>query len=457
MGEKINHLLKKPLYPYLYGVAFIIFKSSQYFPSFSLLTAINCLFLFCLSTYLLKLLLSRFNSSVYTGVSVMILWGSILHVAFIAQVLGYSYSYIPIYFYIFFYPLIICIVILCQQFSVKLSNQYALSLNKVANVFLLVISIVFIVYGYVYGGWKKDAKRTYTKIIYKPVAEKKRRDIVWLLADEYASSTSLKHQFAFDNPLDSILQKEGFCVLKTMKSRFNNTLFSLNAIFNEDDSIMPSSFYAGTRLLKKSSWEPLLEASGYQFINLGLFDIGCHNKLADRSGYPQTYVHQLFSGTVFSMLYSDLKYTLGNCDAYNLEVLQKLGDTLRAKTNQPKFIWAHISIPHEPFCRNSHGTLLKGKTYTQSDSAFIKKSYIEYLQYGNSVITQLIKAYPELLQKILVISGDHGPRYSFLRDKSYQKWPFAAVMIPESYDTVSLHKLKYISQMPAFIMHHLSN
>lgn len=452
MGEKINKILRKPLYPYLYGLTFISFKSVQYSPSFSLSDALGCFLIFSFSCYCIDRILAKFSTSAYRSLSIILLFGSLLHVAGIAQLLGYNYAYIPTRFYLFFYLLILVIIITVRIIPLRFPDKYAPSLNKVINVFFLITTVVFIGNSYINDGGKREQEGKTNQITHKNIDTTKQKDIVWILLDEYASSASLKKQFGFHNPLDSVLHQKGFYVFDSIKTRFNNTLFSLNAIFHLDDSIRPSSFYAGVRSLRRSSWMSLLEKRGYQFVNLGFFDIGSHSKLANRSGYPQTYIDQLLSGTLFSLVYGNLKYTPEKCDLYNQEVLHRLGDTLLHQGDQPRFIWAHLTIPHEPFCRNSKGIFLTGRSYDETDSAFIKKNYVEYLQYGNSVILNLLKNHPELSRKILIISGDHGPRYPWLKDKTYQKWPFAAVLIPDSRDTVSLKKLQYISQLPVFLM-----
>jgi len=405
MGEKINQILQKPYYPYFYGLAFIAFKSAQYFPSFSFLAAANCFFLYCIICYFTNRLISRLARSAYTGISIVIIWGSLLHVVGVALLLGYNYAYIPARFYIIFYLFVVGVLIVVQFVSLKLSDRYAPLVNKAMNFFLLICSVVFIVNGFVYGAWKKDIEKKSSRMADIQVDSAKGKDIVWILLDEYASSASLQQQFAFYNPLDSMLKQKGFCVLNHMKTRFNKTLFSLNAIFNEDDSLQPASFYSGVPLLRNSSWEPGLETAGYQFVNLGFFDIGKHTKFANRSGYPQTYLEQLLSGTLFSMVYNNLKYTAEKCDRYNQEVLQKLDDTLFVNSNQPKFIWAHLCLPHEPFCRNSQGEFINDNIYDESDADHIKKNYLGYLQYGNSVILRLLKDHPDLSKKIVIISS----------------------------------------------------
>ncbi|MBV9987634.1 MAG: hypothetical protein JO301_08140, partial [Chitinophagaceae bacterium] len=295
MEEKMSSLLNKPIYPYLYLLAFLSYKSARYLPSFSLITALLFLLVTMTGCAILCFVFRRVSGSAYAGLAAGLLLASMLHVASIAQLAGYQYSYIPRRFYIFFYALVLIGIVLALVLLRRIPDKHAARLNRVANIFLLIISVIFIAQAAIIRPWKNDLKPRSNSALSLPADS--RKDIVWLLFDEYASSASLEQQFGFRNPLDSFLQQQGFLVLPRMKTRFNNTLFSVNAIFNEDDSVMPSSFYSGMAMIGSSSWEQFLERSGYRFINLGIFDIGASKKFSDRSGYPDTYLEQLITGT----------------------------------------------------------------------------------------------------------------------------------------------------------------
>jgi hypothetical protein len=402
-------------------------------------------------------LFDRIFHSGYTGIGIVALWASILHVAGIAQLLRYNYSYIPIRFYVVLYLFTAGAVLVMMYRSQQWPKVYVKTINKTGNIFMLACCVVFASHGYLYGRWKNEIKQDNRSLSYKKIDSSKKADIVWLLLDEYGSSPSLQEQFYFHNPINAILSQKGFCVLNNIRSRFTSTLFSVNAIFNEDDSIQPSSFYSATRILEHSSWKRLLDSSGYQFVNLGFFDIGSAVKYANRSSYPQNYSDQLLSGTLFTMLYTKLEYTSAKCDSYNQEVLNRLNDTLSRQVDHARFIWAHLGIPHEPFCRNANGEKIYVPQHGENDSVLIREKYTGYVQYANSVILLLLQQHPELLQKVVIISGDHGPRFQFLRNKRYQMCPFAAVHVPKAFDTVGLKKLSYISQLPAFIMAYLQS
>ncbi len=455
MGEKINRMLAKPVYPYLYGFAFLVFKSSAYFGSFKILPALNALIIYFFVTYISLLFFRKFTGTAGAAVPVLIVWTSLFHVVGVAQLFHYPYSYIPLSFYVWFYGFALLVLLATCRVSVKISLVLSETVNRLINVFLMITSCIFFFTGIKKMQETKIETRAHSHVLptYPDLIHQK--DIVWILMDEYGASAPLKEQFGFTNPLDSILEKERFSILKTMHSRYNNTLFSVNSIFNLDDSIMPSSFYEGVDLLRHSELVPLIESSGYQFVNLGFFDMAEHPMMADRSGYPYTYQQQLFSGTLFSMIYGHWKNTIPKCDQYSRQVLQKLTEAVSVRSPQPRFIWAHLTIPHEPFCRNRMGKIQKDTAVGAMDSVFIKRKYIDYLSYGNSILISLIKKHPGLSDKIIVISGDHGPRFPYLTKKEYQKWPFAAIHFPTSYDTVGLQQLRYISQLPAFVLQYL--
>lgn len=386
--------------------------------------------------------------SIYSALFSLVIWMSIFHVVGIAQKFGYPYAYIPLKFYLTFYFIVITLLIFLGFILIK--KDYPTLISKALNVFLSITIIIFSADGI--RSWFNTRQETIShehQIESRPFHNNK--EIVWILMDEYGSSKSLEKLMGFQNSMDSLLKQRGFEVFEHAKSRSNTTLFSVYSIFNLDDSIKPSSYYEGINLLRNSKLVPSLEKEGYRFVNLGFFDISGHNMIADRSGYPYTYLQQILSGTLVSMIHSKWKNSIAKCDAYNQDVLQKLDDSLSAKSSQNRFIWAHLTIPHEPFCRDSLGNLQEDKSYDVSDSAFIKIQYISYLKYGNKRVIQLLDKHPDLKEKIVIISGDHGPRYPFLSDKTSQLDPFLAIRYPNKHSAMDNQGIIQLSKLPLIL------
>lgn len=451
MEQKINtHILDRPLYPYFYGAAFLVFKSSAFLASFQLLPAVLVFLLFIVLTNRMIAVFAR------SELAVVLFWASLFHVTGIAQACGLYYAYVPFGFYVIFYLLVVSLLVVYFLFLRKIRFLHVPVFNRVANTFLLMACIVFLVNGLNRLNYTRHENNKHHHDPAKFERRSDQPDIVWILMDEYASPESLGQQFGFTNPLDSFLEHKGFMVARQMHTRFPNTLFSVNALFNKDDSIAPSSYYEGIYLLRHGSLVPAMETLGYRFVNLGFFDIGGHPMLADRSGYPYNYLQQLLSGTLFHVFYQEWKNSIPKCDRYVQDVFHRLDDSLAASPGQPRFIWAHLPIPHGPFCRNKEGSVQQDTTSGAFDSTYLKRKYVDYLQYGNSLLMSLLAQHPDFDKKIILITGDHGPRYPFLPNKSYQNQPYTAIHIPGDYNRTAFQKLYYISQIPGFLLEHLA-
>src|ERR1700750_1756846 len=103
MEKRTTSFLNKPLYIYLYGIAFLVFKATAYLPSFRWQPMLACLVIYFLASYSLLVLFRNLTLPAYAGLPVLICWVSLLHVVGIAQVFGFSYAYIPYSFYTCFY------------------------------------------------------------------------------------------------------------------------------------------------------------------------------------------------------------------------------------------------------------------------------------------------------------------------------------------------------------------
>jgi hypothetical protein len=263
--------------------------------------------------------------------------------------------------------------------------------------------------------------------------------------------------------MDSILTHQGFHVFKNIRSRSDATLYSINSIFNFDDSIEPYNFNYGLYSVKHSTLPKILDNVNYKFISLSLFDIDKSQRLLDIGIYSTTLLHKLIDGTICQIImqnYFEEEYIktidpfpLGKLGhLYNKTVIDTLSQSVQKKYSKPVYIWAHLLIPHYPFYKLEKKKLVD-VILGETDTSAVIKAYINYLSYGNQVILSLWKSYPNLKNKIVIISGDHGARFSFLKnDDNHRFRPFCAVYMPPGVDTTGINKINYISELPAFIL-----
>lgn len=98
-----------------------------------------------------------------------------------------------------------------------------------------------------------------------------------------------------------------------------------------------------------------------------------------------------------------------------LETFEKLADVPYMKG--PKFVFAHILLPHRPYRFDSNGELLTAALRRQRTS---DENYINQLKFTNTKIMWLVS---EILEKssnppVIIIQSDEGPR---ARDVSFEK------------------------------------
>lgn len=131
MRKTLNNLLAKPIYPYLYGVCFLLFKSSAFFKSFNVEYAILLILGYSFCSFLLINFFKIFTNPSYAAFPVLILFGSLFHVVGVAILLQFQYAYIPHNYYYSFYAIIVILIILILPLLKNIPTKYATNFNQI--------------------------------------------------------------------------------------------------------------------------------------------------------------------------------------------------------------------------------------------------------------------------------------------------------------------------------------
>jgi hypothetical protein len=266
-----------------------------------------------------------------------------------------------------------------------------------------------------------------------------RPDIYFIVFDGFTSTAALKSEFAFDNSaLDSVLAENGFFVSSGSASNYNVTPFSLASTLNmeylqpglEDENISSKRFLKGIETLRQSRLPHFLAQHQYKVINYGCFDLE-DSKTATRPYFYETYASQVDNQTLFSRLKRDLGWIIATRflitgkfrvpgyynesknyhlyrNRYNYEAV--LGELQRSEP-APRFVYAHLMLPHEPFYLDAAGQ-------PNSDTAIIKgtinnrSAYVGQVQYASKLISAIAAQarQPGTRPRVVIIEGDHGYR-----------------------------------------------
>ncbi len=250
------------------------------------------------------------------------------------------------------------------------------------------------------------------------ISPKSKPDIYFLVFDEYASSLSLKQNFGFDNSdLDTFLLNKGFFIATHSMSNYATTPFSISSTLNINyfknlhRTKYPEDFPAAEKSMYTNKLFSFLKDEGYSIHNFSVFDF------EDAPSHQKSFGSDLSIKVIThkSMLHAlEVVYEQINKDYPKKQLEKTLHDfstTINNKTIQPKFIYLHLLLPHNPYVFNADGSLRSASQYNKKADAYSIKSYLNQLQFSTTIVKQVVNIVLSSPQnKLIILEGDHGYR-----------------------------------------------
>lgn len=261
-------------------------------------------------------------------------------------------------------------------------------------------------------------------------------DIFYIIFDEYASSSSLKHYLNFDNSkFDSTLIKNGFYIAPGSKSNYNVTPLSIASAFSLDYFNLPlekknalsKEFLQGQLTLKQAIFPGLLKNEDYSIKNYGWFDINGKTS-PEEPLFNQDIRYILYKETFWGRVKEDILWHIPiklpsfllpeeemikrkNFLRRNRNNYENLLKELSIQTDQPRFVFGHILMPHNPYYLNKKGEE-RNATSADNRPGISDSLYLDQLIYSNTWIESLASAANKEFSRprVVVIQGDHGKR-----------------------------------------------
>ena len=279
---------------------------------------------------------------------------------------------------------------------------------------------------------------------YQPCDSCSKPDIYFIVFDGYASSSCLRDEFNFDNSsMDSLLGKYDFFISKNSKSNYAlsplsiASAFDLNYLRNDlkQKEVTGKFIVQSVQTLYNSELPIMLGKEGYEMKNYSIFNFKGHavdsseqhaafkenlinlQTLAGRFkrdiGWRVARLNPLASAKSFETNFTRKKEL--NIRRYITSNFQKLESEIKEKSGRPKFVYAHLMLPHDPYYFDDNG-------HYNPDSMIyriIPQLYIKQLVFTNKLVTKIVD---DLMndtarKKIVIIEGDHGYREYLQRSK----------------------------------------
>jgi hypothetical protein len=274
-------------------------------------------------------------------------------------------------------------------------------------------------------------------------------DIYYIILDGYGRGDVLQALYDYDNtPFLDELAKRGFYIADESQSNYLRTSLSVTSALNMEYINYTADLAGKTstnrlplfEMAGNSRARRLLTDAGYQFV---LIDSGSSfTTYYDADKFvtpfvirPKIFEMWFYSTTALNALYEpELSFSeslqnffpLAGYSVHRKFITGGLENlALAPQIPSPKFVFAHMIIPHPPFLLGSKGEALRpnypyvtgdGATFASNDRVYLE-GYIGQVEFINKEILQVIDALLEnsATPPVIIIQGDHGPGYLQLK------------------------------------------
>ena len=285
-------------------------------------------------------------------------------------------------------------------------------------------------------GWPPSENSNIDEIVFKPGI---RPDIYYIIVDGYARNDVLQEIYNFDNSdFINYLVDQGFYVAEESQSNYIITAFSLPSSLNLDymnnlgiSAANNKNMEPLRKLIQHSKVRVVLEKNGYEMITLPsgyyLTEIEDSDLYLSLGGFYFSALEiQFFETTgIHIILDSVNKYSSISGEKTHrrriLHEFEQLENIPTLSTDRPKFVFAHIVMPHPPLIFDQNGDpVSEDLPFSFEWRSFYRENEDEVISgYTNQVIftNKMLKLVIESIflnsksPPIIIIQADHGPGF----------------------------------------------
>lgn len=260
-----------------------------------------------------------------------------------------------------------------------------------------------------------------TEIVAKQTDRKP--DIYYLIFDRYANQESLKELYGYDNSeFLNFLQGKGFFIANQSYTNYPKTLTSLASSLNLDHLTTLLSDYKDSpdetiaqNLLQDFEVQRFLKSQGYQFIQMGdWWPPTAKNNYADFNyvysnftifdfNIGDNFNQELINSTYLRLFIQTGDSTVQNQNRHEFQ-FAKFEEIAREKS--PKFVFAHILLPHSPYVFDENCEKIPNK----KENFVSNNGYLAQLKCTNKKIIGLVDQLMSSPEKpVIILQSDEGP------------------------------------------------
>ncbi len=244
-------------------------------------------------------------------------------------------------------------------------------------------------------------------------------DVYYIILDGYTREDILRTTYEYDNSaFIKDLQCKGFYIAHQSNSNYNRTIYSLPSSFNMEYLDAESgqlSLNKGqlTQKIRDNHVAEIFKSLGYSTYCVGHHWIAGHSTTAsfDKVIYYPGIYNVFFNGYVYGTIFRVFYERF--ISPYKMHVREKfILDQLESppNTKTPKFIFAHILPPHEPYVFSADGSMNFNVMDFNTSIEKARKGYIDQIKFVNFRISKIVEKIfrTSKTPPVIIIQGDHG-------------------------------------------------
>jgi len=435
-----------PIYPFLFALASVVSllatNRSEIRPTAAVRLAVVMLVVTLIGfLVLLAIFRNKHKAALVTTVLLVLFvsYGSLFDMLKGSKALKFlaHHSYLAIFFLALLATAVLIII------RMKKPQKTTWSLNVIMG-FALIIPLVRCAAYYI-GNASPSKSQVSQEVVNNPdytLSSEVNPDIYYIIVDSYTRQDALYNDYGFDNSaFIQALRDRGFFVGDCSRSNYAHTRLSLSSSLNMNYlpdlgiDLSPNSDDATklSALLLHSSVRRHLEAIGYKtvafetgYVFTEMTDADYYYKSPDNvilSKYIEPFEYLFLENSAFRFVidtqtdfmdhyFSPLVFQFTS-EKMRVENAFSVLPTLSA-IDEPKFVFAHIDIPHHPFIFMPDGSINPDRRYYPNiympEIDLEKKGYINQVQFVNSQILSIVDQIlaTSKTPPIIIVQGDHG-------------------------------------------------
>jgi|SRR5690554_4613938 len=247
-------------------------------------------------------------------------------------------------------------------------------------------------------------------------------DIYFILLDGYTGFKGLKKLWNYDNnELKKFFNENDIFFAENAKCVYNVTNYSMVSTFNmteliysRDELYAKENYLALAEYMKENPVVKFFSDAGYEFYNFTFWNINDKKKY-----YEDIYflrrgnIYQ--ARTLYGHLYKIYNENTADMAVINTGIFNKLVEIHREKSDKPKFVYAHITMPHPPYYFDAEGNR---RDFLYSNDSKNMHKYLGQLKHTNTLIINTVKKILSTREEpVIIIQSDHGFRSYEGKDK----------------------------------------